>query len=116
MVVQTELKRVGCYQMKVDGSWGKGSRTALTSYFLAKRLVPDSLEPTEALYAALKTESKVVCEVRVAKSAVKTGNRTSAIEPVETKVDVNSKKKTGKKQETAKTRITKGTIGMTGSF
>jgi hypothetical protein len=29
---------------------------------------------------------------------------------------VNSKKKTGKKQETAKTRITKGTIGMTGSF
>jgi hypothetical protein len=116
LVVQTELKRVGCYQMKVDGSWGKGSRTALTSYFLAKRLVPDSLEPTEALYAALKTESKVVCEVRVAKSAVKTGNRTSAIEPVETKVDVNSKKKTGKKQETAKTRITKGTIGMTGSF
>jgi uncharacterized caspase-like protein len=116
MAVQTELKRVGCYQMKVDGSWGKGSRTALTSYFLAKRQVPDSLEPTEALYAALKSESKVVCEVRVAKSAVKTGNRTKAPEPVEDKVDVKSTKKTGKKQETAKTRITKGTIGMTGSF
>lgn len=116
MAVQTELKRVGCYQMKVDGSWGKGSRTALTSYFLAKRQVPDSLEPTEALYAMLKSESKVVCEVRVAKSAVKTGNRTKAPEPVEDKVDVKSKKKTGKKQETAKTRITKGTIGMTGSF
>ena len=29
--VQSELKRVGCYQMAVDGSWGKGSRTALTS-------------------------------------------------------------------------------------
>lgn len=114
--VQTELKRVGCYQMKVDGSWGKGSRTALTSYFLAKRQVPDSLEPTEALYSALSSESKVVCEVRVAKSAVKTGNRTKAPEAVETKVDVKSKKKTGKKQETAKTRITKGTIGMSGSF
>ena len=32
------------------------------------------------------------------------------------RVRITRKKKTGKKQETAKTRITKGTIGMTGSF
>lgn len=116
--VQAELKRVGCYQMKVDGSWGKGSRTALTSYFLAKRKVPDSLEPTDALYGSLKAEDKVVCEVRVAKSAVKTGNRVkrAVVAPVEAKANVKSKVKTGNKQETAKTRITKGTIGMTGSF
>ena len=121
LAVQTQLRRVGCYQMAVDGSWGKGSRTALTSYFLAKKIVPKSLEPSEQLYAGLQAESKVVCTVRVALSAVKTGKRT---QPEATKasadgvgkVDIKSKKKTGKKQETAKTRITKGTIGITGAF
>jgi hypothetical protein len=120
-VVQGELKRVGCYQMGVDGSWGKGSRTALTSYYLAKKIVPKSLEPSAELYANLQAEPKVVCAVRVAKSAVKTGKRTQpAVSDGSTesvgKVDIKSKKKTGKKQETAKTRITKGTIGITGAF
>jgi hypothetical protein len=117
--VQTELKRVGCYQMVVDGDWGKGSMTALTSYFLAKKVVPDSLEPTAALFDRLSSESKVVCEVRIASSAVKTGKRAKvAQKPVDTveKASVKSKKKTGKKKETAKTRITKGAIGITGSF
>jgi Caspase domain len=118
--IQADLRRVGCYQMAVDGSWGKGSRTALTSYYLAKKIVPKSLEPTEELQASLAAESKVVCTVRVAKSAVKTGKRTQPAvkaEPVSAgKIDIKSKKKTGKKQETAKTRITKGTIGITGAF
>lgn len=76
---QAELKRLGCYQMAVDGSWGNGSRTALTSYFLAKRSVPDTLEPTPALIAQLKLETKVVCEVRVAKVFVP--GKTKAILP-----------------------------------
>ena len=115
--VQSELKRVGCYYMAVDGDWGKGSRTALTSYFLAKKTVPDSLEPTAALFAQLQAEPKVVCEVRVAKSAVKTGKRAAVETAAEVeKTSVKSTKKTGKKQETARTRITKGTIGITGSF
>lgn len=114
--VQGELKRVGCYQLAVDGSWGKGSRTALTSYYLAKKVVPDSLDPTPALYDRLLAETKVVCEVRVASSAVKTGKRAKVETEVVEKTSVSSGKKTGKKQETAKTRITKGTIGMTGSF
>jgi hypothetical protein len=66
---QSELKRVGCYQLTVDGAWGRGSRTALTSYFLAKRQVPDSLEPTPELISQLKLESSVVCAVRVASVA-----------------------------------------------
>jgi hypothetical protein len=116
--VQSELQRVGCYQMTVDGNWGKGSRTALTSYFLAKRVVPTTLEPTAELYSTLAAEPKVVCEVRVAQSAVKTGKR-AKVELASEEVSAaspKSNKKTGKKQETAKTRITKGTIGMTGSF
>ena len=119
--VQTELRRVGCYQMAVDGSWGKGSRTALTSYFLAKKTIPETLEPSDGLFAQLSDEPKVVCANRVAKSAVRTGKRTltadaSANSEGVGKVDIKSKKKTGKKQETAKTRITKGTIGITGAF
>lgn len=119
--VQTQLKRVGCYQMAVDGSWGKGSRTALTSYYLAKKTVPETLEPTDSLFVRLSEEPKVVCATRVAKSAVRTGKRTLSANATANadsvgKVDIKSKKKTGKKQETAKTRITKGTIGITGSF
>ena len=76
---QAELQRLGCYHMKVDGSWGNGSRTALTSYFLAKRQVPDTLEPTAALVQQLRGESKVVCEVRVAKAVVP--GKTKAILP-----------------------------------
>jgi hypothetical protein len=66
---QAELKRVGCYQLGVDGDWGKGSRTALTSYFLAKRSVPDTLEPTPELVEQLKRETSVICAVRVSRVA-----------------------------------------------
>lgn len=31
--IQTELRRLGCYRMTVDGSWGKGSVRALTNYY-----------------------------------------------------------------------------------
>lgn len=115
--VQGELLRVGCYRMAVDGNWGKGSRTALTSYFLAKHVVPTSLEPSADLFTTLSGETKVVCEARVAQSAVKTGKRAKVeTASVAAKASVKSNVKTGKKQETAKTRITKGTIGITGSF
>ena len=103
--------------MTVDGNWGKGSRTALTSYYLAKRVVPTTLEPTADLYKTLSDEPKLVCETRVASSAVKTGKRAQvAVAEEVSAASPKSTKKTGKKQETAKTRITKGTIGMTGSF
>jgi hypothetical protein len=69
ILAQTELRRVGCYQLKIDGDWGRGSRTALTSYFLAKRTVPDSLEPTEELVTQLTKETNVVCAVRVSRVA-----------------------------------------------
>lgn len=69
LAAQTELRRLGCYQLAIDGDWGKGSRTALTSYFLAKRTVPDTLEPTEALVSQLSSEKNVVCAVRVSRVA-----------------------------------------------
>jgi hypothetical protein len=119
---QAELKRLGCYRMGVDGSWGKGSRTALTSYFLAKRQVPDSLEPTAELVAALKAQTKVVCEVRVARATVVPG-KTKAILPVKAKAEptgktVVAKPKAGRKAvtvEKTKKNIQKGLLAP-GSF
>ncbi len=126
MAVQGELKRLGCYQMKVDGSWGKGSRTALTSYFLAKRVVPDSLEPTPALYATLQQDKQVVCAARVASSSVKTGKSAKAVAAQEVKAKATSKtgangikgrKADSKKPlETPQKKIQKSAIGLTGSF
>ena len=107
MAAQTELKRLGCYQMRVDGDWGKGSKTALTSYFLAKRSVPDTLDPTAALVEQLMREDKVVCEVRVATVAPRTPK-------AEETVAVKTAKKKAKAVETKK-KITKSLIGV-GSF
>lgn len=70
--VQSELSRLGCYRMRIDGDWGNGSRRALTSYFLNKRIVPESLEPSVPLLRQLKSEGKVICKVQVARAKPKT--------------------------------------------
>ena len=116
---QTELRRLGCYHMGIDGAWGPGSRTALTSYFLAKRSVPDSLEPTPELIETLKGETKVVCEVRVAKAVVK--GKTQAILPAKAAARSDTRRvnqKTGRvvvTQTERKTNIKKGLLNP-GSF
>lgn len=72
--VQTELDRIGCYGMRVDGDWGNGSRRAMKAYYDAKKLPPGEMEPTEAVYRALLAEPKKTCaKAAVAvKSATKT--------------------------------------------
>lgn len=115
---QSELARLGCYRMAVDGSWGKGSRTALTSYFLAKRSVPDTLEPTADLVAQLKGETKVVCEVQVARAKVVPG-KTKAILPQTAAAEgtVKVRASSGRKAvtvEKAKKNITKQLSGGMG--
>ncbi|WP_158623137.1 caspase family protein [Pseudorhodobacter sp. E13] len=97
MLAQTELRRLGCYQLAIDGDWGRGSRTALTSYFLAKRIVPDTLEPTEDLIKQLSADKNVVCAVRVsrvapsvrAKAQEKVQATRASAEPVAAKRKIN---------------------------
>ena len=101
LTAQSELERLGCYRMVVDGSWGKGSRTALTSYFLAKKSVPTSLEPSVGLVTQLQNEKQVVCQFQVARAKVVPG-KTRAILPIKasaTAEDVpkNFKAKAGRK-------------------
>ena len=60
--VQTELDRIGCYGMRVDGDWGNGSRRAMAAYYDAKKVAPGAMEPTEAVYRALLAEPEKTCK------------------------------------------------------
>lgn len=68
-MAQTELSRLGCYRMKVDGQWGRGSREALSVYYSAKVNRGGSLHPTEQLVAQLGREQTAVCVGRNVRSA-----------------------------------------------
>lgn len=75
LAVQTELDRIGCYGMRVDGDWGNGSRRAMTAYYEAKKVAPGELEPTEAVYRTLLAEPEKTCEK--AAVAVKSTTKTT---------------------------------------
>jgi hypothetical protein len=71
--VQTELKRVGCYNMRVDGDWGNGSRRALSAYLdKTDTKTDDGLEPSAELYLTLLKEPEGICPPVVVRSAPKT--------------------------------------------
>ena len=119
LTIQSELARLGCYRMKVDGSWGKGSRTALTSYFLAKKMVPTSLEPSAELVVQLQRESQVVCAFQVARAKIVPG-KTKAILPQKAAAEArdvpkNFKAKAGRKAKTTTARKEGMKKALTGS-
>lgn len=92
--VQTELDRIGCYGMRVDGDWGNGSRRAMAAYYDAKKLAPGEMEPTEAVYRALLAEPENTCE----KAAV------AVKSPTKTTPKATTKKSTTKKAAATTTR------------
>jgi hypothetical protein len=61
-LLQSALKRVGCYTSVVDGDWGNGSRKALKKYFDTKKIAPLGTEPTMEIVNALAAEPGIVCE------------------------------------------------------
>lgn len=69
--VQTELARVGCYRMAVDGDWGPGSRRALDEYLRRTDQNQVSLDPTVDVLSDLFLRSGRICKepVRVTKTA-----------------------------------------------
>lgn len=60
--VQTELRRLGCYRMDVDGDWGKGSIRALTDYYRNRKISTTSTDPTVELLSDLFLQSGRVCK------------------------------------------------------
>ena len=63
LAVQVELDRIGCYGLGIDGQWGNGSRQAMRGYYKAKAADVGEVEPSEAVYRALKAEPEGVCSV-----------------------------------------------------
>lgn len=69
--VQTELRRLGCYRMTVDGDWGKGSVRALTDYYKNTKQVVSATDPTVELLGDLFLQSGRICKQPVAVKKVR---------------------------------------------
>lgn len=59
--VQSELRRVGCYFGKIDGSWGGGSKSALSEFLQAVNSVLPVNEPDYILLSLVRSQRDTVC-------------------------------------------------------
>ncbi|GLS31139.1 Caspase domain-containing protein [Mesorhizobium albiziae] len=69
--IQTELRRLGCYRMTVDGDWGKGSIRALTDYYRNTKQAMATSDPTVELLGDLFLRSGRICKQPVIVKKVK---------------------------------------------
>lgn len=70
-LVQQELKRLGCYDGKVDGVWGRGSLDALVNFSNSANLDRVRKYPTKKTVTILKSKAGKVCNVAGAPEAKK---------------------------------------------
>ena len=61
MAVQTELQRVGCYRMSIDGDWGPGSRRALGDYLTRSDQTATGQEPTPEILLMVQASTGEIC-------------------------------------------------------
>lgn len=61
LALQTELKRVGCYDGAVDGVWGGYSQEALEAFRHFGRIDHNDAEPSEVWIAHVKGATKTIC-------------------------------------------------------
>lgn len=64
--LQKELKRVGCYDGTVDGSWGDETRAALDAFAGETKLSLSSERPTEDALTVLRARKDRVCSLKSA--------------------------------------------------
>ena len=76
--IQTELRRLGCYRMAVDGDWGKGSVRALTDYYRNTKQAVASTEPTVELLGDLFLRSGRICKQPVIVKKVKSSAKVAS--------------------------------------
>lgn len=69
--IQTELRRLGCYRMSVDGDWGKGSARALSDYYRNTKQAGLSTAPSVELLSDLFLRSGRICKQPVVVAKVK---------------------------------------------
>ena len=63
---QQELTRLGCYEGKIDGKWGRKSRAAADDFNEHTGANFESGDPSEELLAALRTAPEKACELSAA--------------------------------------------------
>jgi hypothetical protein len=63
---QQELTRLGCYEGKIDGKWGRQSRAAADNFNEHTGGNLESGDPSETLLAALRAAPDQACELRAA--------------------------------------------------
>jgi hypothetical protein len=61
--IQRELKRVGCYYGEIDGSWGVGSKRALTAFMDRVNASLPISEPDYILLALIRSQPAAACSV-----------------------------------------------------
>jgi hypothetical protein len=88
--VQTELARLGCYRMSVDGDWGRGSARALSDYYRFSGQKQAHDMPNVELLGELFLRSGRVCKAPVQVKSVAATARAS--EPKQT---TTTKRRTG---------------------
>lgn len=59
--IQAELKRVGCYSGRLDGSWGERSRTAMATFIARVNASLPTTEPDVFLLSLIKGQVSAVC-------------------------------------------------------
>lgn len=79
--IQTELRRLGCYRMPVDGDWGKGSIRAVTEYYRNTKQAGLSNDPTVELLSDLFLRSGRICKQPVLVKKVKPAKIASGTGP-----------------------------------
>lgn len=62
--IQRELKRVGCYDGRLDGSWGFGSKRALGLFMERVNAALPTTEPDYILLSLITSHGKPVCGVQ----------------------------------------------------
>ena len=117
--LQTELKRVGCYSLPVDGIWGRLSRQALAAFNRHAQQKLDVAAPTISAIDVVKSKSARVCPAVVVKPAraakpkapTKVINRKAAEKKV---VKPRTVKKASKKKTECRTVYAWGHMGLGG--
>ena len=73
--IQAELKRVGCYTGRLDGSWGDRSRSAMLTFMDRVNAQLPTMEPDVFLLSLIKGQTDTVCGPECGRNEVVRNNR-----------------------------------------
>lgn len=72
--LQEELRRVGCYSGRIDGSWGNGSKWAMQEFLKQANSTLPNESPDHVMLSLLRSHSGVVCGRQCSDGYTKSAN------------------------------------------